>query len=174
VKDLLRTLLDIARPRSASPQSMSLIDVLDHSLDFFREKLKGRGIVVERNYSSVTKIVANRDRLEQVFLNLIVNAIDAMPRGGTLTVHLTQPPSELLKICIADTGIGIEPDVLDQIFEPFCTTKERGKGTGVGLLVSQRIIHDHGGKISAASEPGVGTQLSILLPSGEPINSSEA
>jgi len=174
VKDLLRTLLDIARPRSASPQLMSLIDVLDHSLDFFREKLKGRGIVVERNYSSVAKIVANRDRLEQVFLNLIVNAIDAMPRGGTLTVHLTQPTSELVKICIADTGIGIEPDVLDQIFEPFYTTKVRGKGTGLGLLVSQRIIHDHGGKISAASEPGVGTQLSILLPSGEPINSSEA
>jgi len=173
VKDLLRTLLDIARPRNARPQSMSLIDVLDHSLAFFREKLKGRGIVVERDYSSVPKIVANRDRLEQVFLNLIVNAIDAMPSGGILTVHLTQPTSELIEIRIADTGIGIEPDVLDQIFEPFYTTKERGKGTGLGLLVSQRIIHDHGGKISAASEFGVGTQISILLPSGEQAMSSE-
>jgi signal transduction histidine kinase len=173
VKDLLRTLLDIARPRNARPQSMSLVDILDHSLGFFREKLKGRGIVVERDYSSVPKIVANRDRLEQVFLNLIVNAIDAMPDGGTLTVHLTQPTSELIEICIADTGIGIEPDVLDQIFEPFYTTKERGKGTGLGLLVSQRIIHDHGGKISAESEFGVGTQISILLPSGEQATSSE-
>jgi signal transduction histidine kinase len=173
VKDLLRTLLDIARPRNARPQSMSLVDVLDHSLGFFREKLKGRGIVVERDYSSVPKIVANRDRLEQVFLNLIVNAIDAMPSGGTLTVHLTQPTSELIEIRITDTGIGIEPDVLDQIFEPFYTTKERGKGTGLGLLVSQRIIHDHGGKISAESEFGVGTQISILLPSGEQATSSE-
>jgi two-component system sensor kinase FixL len=119
VKDLLRTLLDIAHPRNASPQAMSPADVLDHSLEFFREKLKGRGIVVERNYSPVPKVVANRDRLEQVFLNLIVNAIDAMPKGGTLTVHLTQPTSELIEIRIADTGIGIEPDVLDQIFEPF-------------------------------------------------------
>jgi PAS domain S-box-containing protein len=173
VKDLLRTLLDIAHPRNARPQAMSLVDVLDHGLEFFREKLKGRGIVVERNYSFVPKIVANRDRLEQVFLNLIVNAIDAMPRGGTLTVHLTQPSSELIEIRIADTGIGIEPDVLDQIFEPFYTTKERGKGTGLGLLVSQRIIHDHGGKISATSEFGVGTQISILLPTGEQAISSE-
>ena len=173
VKDLLRTLLDIAHPRNASPQAMSLVDVLDHSLEFFREKLKGRGIVVERDYSPVSEVVANRDRLEQVFLNLIVNAIDAMPRGGTLTVHLMQPSPELIEICVADTGIGIEPDVLDQIFEPFYTTKERGKGTGLGLLVSQRIIHDHGGKISAASEVGAGTRISILLPSSEQAISSE-
>jgi two-component system sensor kinase FixL len=173
VKDLLRTLLDIARPRDATPQALPLTDVLDHSLEFFREKLKGRGIVVERDYSVVPNVVANRDRLEQVFLNLIVNAIDAMPRGGTLTVDLTQPSPEVIEIRIADTGIGIEPDVLDQIFEPFYTTKERGKGTGLGLLVSQRIIHDHGGKISAASEPGVGTQISILIPSGGQADSVE-
>ena len=173
VKDLLRTLLDIAHPRNAIPQAMSLVDVLDHSLEFFREKLKGRGIVVERDYSPVSEVVANRDRLEQVFLNLIVNAIDAMPSGGTLTVHLMQPSPKLIEICVADTGIGIEPDVLYQIFEPFYTTKERGKGTGLGLLVSQRIIHDHGGKISAASEVGAGTRISILLPSSEQAISSE-
>jgi len=167
VKDLLRTLLDIARPRNAMPSALSVADVLDHSLGFFREKLKGRGIVVERNYSASPTVVANRDRLEQVFLNLVVNAIDAMPGGGTLTVHLTTPSDELVEVSIADTGVGIEPDALDQIFEPFYTTKERGKGTGLGLLVSQRIIHDHGGKISAESEPGVGTRMSILLPSTE-------
>ena len=174
VKDLLRTLLDIAHPRTTTPQSLSLVDVLDHSLEFFREKLRGHGIVVERDYSPVPKIVANRDRLEQVFLNLIVNAIDAMPGGGTLTVRLTLSTSEIIEICIADDGIGIEPDALDKIFEPFYTTKERGKGTGLGLLVSQRIIHDHGGKIRATSQPGVGTQISILLPSGEPDVESES
>jgi len=173
VKDLLRTLLDIARPRNARPQPLPLAEVLDHSLGFFREKLKGRGIVVERDYSVVPSVVANRDRLEQVFLNLIVNAIDAMPSGGTLTVHLTQLVPELIEIRIADTGIGIEPEVLEQIFEPFYTTKERGKGTGLGLLVSQRIIHDHGGVISAASEPGVGTQISIKIPIGGQADSAE-
>jgi PAS domain S-box-containing protein len=164
VKDLLRTLLDIARPQSAQPVAISLIEVLDHSLGFFREKLKGRGIVVETDYSPVPKIVAERDRLEQVFLNLIVNAVDAMASGGTLTVHLARSTPELVEVCIADTGCGIDPAVLDHIFEPFYTTKERGKGTGLGLLVSQRIIHDHGGKITATSQPGAGTQILIRLP----------
>ena len=164
VKDLLRTLLDIARPQNSMPEAISLVDVLDHSLGFFREKLKGRGIVVETDYSPVPKIVANRDRLEQVFLNLIVNAVDAMSSGGTLTVHLARSTPELVEVCVADTGCGIEPEVLDHIFEPFYTTKERGKGTGLGLLVSQRIIHDHGGKITATSQPGVGTRILIRLP----------
>jgi two-component system sensor kinase FixL len=164
VKDLLRTLLDIARPQSSKPEAVSLAEVLDHSLGFFREKLKGRSIVVETDYSPVPKVIANRDRLEQVFLNLIVNAVDAMASGGTLTVHLAPSTPGIVEICIADTGCGIEPQVLDHIFEPFYTTKERGKGTGLGLLVSQRIIHDHGGKITATSEPDVGTQISIRLP----------
>ncbi len=166
VRDLLRTLLNIARPRTAAPEKTSLVEIIDHSLAFFREKLKGRGIVVERDYARVPEIMGSPDRLEQVFLNLIVNAIDAMPGGGTLTVRVRPSTSELVEISIADTGIGIEPDVLDQIFEPFYTTKERGKGTGLGLLVSQRIIHDHGGRITAESEPGVGTRLSIFLPTG--------
>lgn len=164
VKDLLRTLLDIARPQNSMPEAISLVDVLDHSLGFFREKLKGRGIVVETDYSPVPKVIANRDRLEQVFLNLIVNAVDAMSSGGTLTVHLARSTPEIMEVCIADTGCGIEPEVLNHIFEPFYTTKERGKGTGLGLLVSQRIIHDHGGKITATSQPGIGTQISIRLP----------
>jgi PAS domain S-box-containing protein len=164
VKDLLRTLLDMARPRTASPVELSLADILDHSLGFFREKLKGRGIIVERDYDPVPTVVANRDRLEQVILNLIVNAADAMPDGGILTVRLALASAETVEIQIVDTGIGIEREALDRIFEPFYTTKERGKGTGLGLMVSQRIIHDHGGTINAESEPGVGTAISIRLP----------
>jgi PAS domain S-box-containing protein len=165
VKDLLRTLLDMARPRSSMPAEMSLVDVLDHGLGFFREKLKGRGIVIERDYASVPTVVADRDRLEQVFLNLIVNAADAMADGGTLTVRVASSGPEIVEVQIADTGIGIEPATLDRIFEPFYTTKERGKGTGLGLLVSRRIIHDHGGTIGVESHLGVGTTILIRLPS---------
>jgi PAS domain S-box-containing protein len=165
VKDLLRTLLNMARPRTPSPTEVSLVDVLDHSLDFFREKLRGRRVVVERDYSAVAPVLADRDRLEQVFLNLIVNASDAMPHGGTLTVRLAASSPEIVQVQIADTGTGIEPAVLSRIFEPFYTTKERGEGTGLGLLVSQRIIHDHGGTIGVESELGVGTTISIRLPS---------
>ena len=92
---------------------------------------------------------------------------DAMPNGGTLTVRLASGSSGLVDVQIADTGVGIEPDALERIFEPFYTTKERGKGTGLGLLVSRRIIHDHGGRILAESEPGEGTCFSIQLPCDE-------
>ena len=142
-------------------------DILDHSLEFFREKLRGRGIVIERDYAIVPPVLGDRDRLEQVFLNLIVNAADAMPQGGTLTVRLAPAGDGLIEIRVSDTGIGIEPDVLGRIFEPFYTTKERGKGTGLGLLVGKRIIQDHGGRIAVESELDVGTTFRIALPTSE-------
>jgi len=164
VTDLLQTLLNIARPRRAEPESIGVADVLDHSVDFFREKLKGRGIVVERDYGFRPCVVADRDRLEQVFLNLIVNAADAMPSGGTLSVRIDRPSPELVEIAIEDTGVGIEPHDLARIFDAFYTTKERGKGTGLGLLVSQRIVREHGGTLRVESETGKGTRFTIALP----------
>ena len=123
VTDLLQTLLNIARPRRAEPETIAVADVLDHSVDFFREKLKGRGVVVERDYGVRPNVVADRDRLEQVFLNLIVNAADAMPTGGTLSVRIDRANPELVEIAIEDTGVGIEPSHLDRIFDAFYTTK---------------------------------------------------
>ncbi len=167
VTDLLQTLLNIARPRRAEPEPIDVADVLDHSVDFFREKLKGRGIVVERDYGVRPNVVADRDRLEQVFLNLIVNAADAMPNGGTLCVRVERQDPELVGISIEDTGVGIEPRQLDRIFDAFYTTKERGKGTGLGLLVSQRIVREHGGTLRVQSELGKGTRFTITLPGAE-------
>lgn len=165
VTDLLQTLLNIARPRHSAHEAIFVADVLDHSVDFFREKLKGRGIVVERDYATHPTVVADRDRLEQVFLNLIVNAADAMPSGGTLSVRIGRPSPERVEIAIEDTGVGIEPRHLDRIFDAFYTTKERGKGTGLGLLVSQRIVNEHGGTLQVQSELGKGTRFTIALPS---------
>ena len=165
VTDLLQTLLNIARPRRSEHESIAVADVLDHSVDFFREKLKGRGIVVERDYGPRPTVVADRDRLEQVFLNLIVNAADAMPDGGTLSVRIERPNEEVVEIGIEDTGVGIAPQHLDRIFDAFYTTKERGKGTGLGLLVSQRIVREHGGTLRVQSDLGKGTRFTITLPS---------
>ncbi len=167
VTDLLQTLLNIARPRRAEPEKIDVADVLDHSVDFFREKLKGRGIVVERDYAARPAVVADRDRLEQVFLNLIVNAADAMPSGGTLSVRIERQDPEFVEIAIEDTGVGIAPRELDRIFDAFYTTKERGKGTGLGLLVSQRIIREHGGTLRVQSEVGKGTRFTLTLPGAE-------
>ncbi len=164
VTDLLQTLLNIARPRHAEPEPLGIADVLDHSVDFFREKLKGRGVVVERDYGCRPTVVADRDRIEQVFLNLIVNAADAMPRGGTLSVRIEEPTNDVVEISIEDTGVGIEPRDLERIFDAFYTTKERGKGTGLGLLVSQRIVNEHGGTLRVASEVGKGSRFTIGLP----------
>jgi len=169
VTDLLQTLLNIARPRRAEPELLAVADVVDHSVDFFREKLKGRGIVVERNYRTRPVVVADRDRLEQVILNLSVNAADAMPDGGTLSVRIGSPRAEVVEIEVEDTGIGIAPHDLDRIFDAFYTTKERGKGTGLGLLVSQRIVHEHGGTLRVRSELGRGSCFLITLPNADPM-----
>jgi PAS domain S-box-containing protein len=164
VTDLLRTLLNVARPRRAEPGPLNVVDTLDHSVEFFREKLRGHGVEVERRYSVKPTLIADRDRLEQVFLNLIVNAADAMPMGGTLRVAVEMPDPEVVEIRIEDTGTGIAPDALARIFDAFYTTKERGKGTGLGLLVSQQIVRDHGGRIQVESEEGQGTCFTIQLP----------
>lgn len=164
VTDLLQTLLNVARPRRAEPAVLGVADVLDHGVEFFREKLKGRGIVVERDYGCRPSVVADRDRLEQVFLNLVVNAADAMPSGGTLSARIDCPAPDAVEVSIEDTGVGIAPGDLERIFDAFYTTKERGKGTGLGLLVSQRIVTEHGGTLRVNSEVGKGTRFTIVLP----------
>ncbi len=113
------------------------------------------------------KILGDPDRLHQLFLNLALNAVDAMKGGGNLTVTVRQPESgesKGVEVIFTDTGGGISQEDMGRIFDPFFTTKEVGKGTGLGLAVSYGIVKDHGGMISAESEPGKGTTFHILFP----------
>ncbi len=107
------------------------------------------------------------DQLEQVMLNLLSNAVDAMPRGGTVRISLMHDSGreDQLRLDVSDEGHGIPEEIRVRIFDPFFSTKEIGKGTGLGLAISYGIIKDHGGDILVASEPGVGTTFSVLLPS---------
>ncbi len=167
VTDLLQTLLNIARPGESMRARVRLGEVLDHALDFFREKLAKRNIEVERIFSPVPELVGDRDRLEQVFLNLISNAVDAMPTGGRLMAILETDKTrdgDFVRATLADTGVGMDPETCAQVFEPFYTTKERGKGNGLGLVVSKSIVTDHGGTIECESEPEKGTRFSVILP----------
>ena len=164
VTDLLQTLLNIARPHTPVREPVRIDQVLDHALDFFREKLRARGIEIERQDQDVCEILGDRDRLEQVFLNLIVNAADAMPNGGKLRAGVDLDPEGLVRIAIEDTGHGIDPDALERIFEPFYTSKERGQGTGLGLVVSRSIVIDHDGRIKVESEVGKGTRFVLCFP----------
>ncbi|MBF0496069.1 MAG: sensor histidine kinase, partial [Deltaproteobacteria bacterium] len=101
---------------------------------------------------------------EQVFLNLFINAIQAMPDGGTITINAFREASDYIKIDIKDSGVGIKPEQLEHIFEPFYTTKSVGRGTGLGLAVSYALVKKHGGYIEVKSKVNVGTTFSIYLP----------
>ncbi|HEX7768021.1 MAG TPA: ATP-binding protein, partial [Nitrospira sp.] len=113
-------------------------------------------------------------QIHEVFCNLIENAMDAMPEGGTLTVQsqaVEAPPTEKtshwLAVDIADTGPGIAPEHREQIFQPFFTTKKAGRGTGLGLSIAFDTIRSHGGQVLVESEPGKGTRFRVLLRSSE-------
>jgi signal transduction histidine kinase len=171
VSKILRQLIDFSREDSGARETIFVEEVIDEALSMLDYMLVGRNITVERAYQSETAYVcADLSLLEQVFINLVINAADAMPRGGNLTVttRLAQGESptdqRYLEIVFADTGYGIASQDLDWIFEPFYTTKERGKGTGLGLFISYGIIEKHGGTIDVESELGVGTSLTVRLP----------
>lgn len=164
VTSLIETLLNIARPRKSLRLPVRIENVLEHALDFFREKLRARGVEVERRYSPVPEIEGDKDRLEQMLLNLIVNAADAMPGGGKLVVSIETGEDDWVEIALADTGHGIPADAIEQIFEPFHTTKPAGEGTGLGLVVCRSIVHDHGGTVAVDSREGEGTRFTLRFP----------
>jgi signal transduction histidine kinase len=106
---------------------------------------------------------ADPQQLQQILLNLSLNAVDAMPNGGTLTIGAAAARGQAVTITVADTGIGIDADVLPRIFQPFFTSKKR-RGLGLGLPICDRIVKSHGGKIEVESRPGEGTTFTIQLP----------
>jgi PAS domain S-box-containing protein len=150
--------------------NMALPDLLDDTLSFYEHEFLIRGIEVVRDYRSLSAVHGSRGEIQQVFANLISNALDAMARDGTLTVRVIDVPNPQrpgVQINVEDTGSGIDSDNLNRIFEPFFTTKQT-TGTGLGLWVAKEIIEKHGGSISVNSHrsPGgeSGTRFSIFLP----------
>ena len=123
-----------------------------------------KSVTVIKNFGEIPEITCAPSQINQVFLNLITNAVQAMPEErGTITLT-THTDGIGVTVEVADDGAGIPPEVMDRIFDPFFTTKEIGKGTGLGLSISYKIIVEHGGKISVESEPGLGTKFTVWLP----------
>ena len=164
ITELIQTLLNVARPHDSVSLPVDLAETLDGSLGFFHERLRRRGIAVERDFAQIPSVQGDPDRLQQVFLNVFANAADAMPDGGTLAVSLGTRDAATVIVRVRDTGTGMPPEEMERVFEPFFTTKPRGRGTGLGLLVSRGIVADHGGSIEVSSELGEGTEIRILLP----------
>ena len=164
ISKIIQTLLNMARPRHKRRMPVVLGPLIETSLAFIREKLARRDIQVDATLQDAPSIIGDPERLQQLFLNLFLNAADAMPDGGELRVSLEPTTDTELEIRIGDTGAGISGRDLEHIFDPFFTTKAAGEGNGLGLMVSQGIVADHGGQISVSSSIGEGTEFLIVLP----------
>jgi signal transduction histidine kinase len=165
ISNIIRTLLNVSRPRQPNRMPLLLNEVLDTTLSFVQEKLRRRGIVPDRRFEEVPEIRADADKLQQLFLNLFLNAADSMPEGGTLIVSLRATEPDGVEVRIRDTGNGMPPQKVERIFDPFFTTKPAGEGHGLGLVVAKGIVLDHDGEIEVTSTPGEGTEFRIQLPS---------
>jgi PAS domain S-box-containing protein len=163
VTGLIQTLMNFARPQRETPRALRVEEIAERGLSLIAETARQRGIEIERRFEKTAPIVAQGERLERALLDLFVNACDAMTPGGRLSIA-TRALADGVEIRVEDTGSGIAPDALERIFEPFYTTKPRGKGTGLGLLVTRGIVVEHGGTIDVESELGKGTAFRIRLP----------
>lgn len=166
--DLIRNLLTLSRTAPMNVQSTDLHAVIDRCLLLVRHQLEFNGIELQQKRALDLPLVAcDPAQIEQVLLALIMNAIDAMPRGGTLWIE-TRFTHHEIEIKVRDNGTGIAPEVLPQIFEPFMTTKENGRGVGLGLAISHGIVERHNGRIEVQSDPGRGATFTVTLPAQAP------
>jgi PAS domain S-box-containing protein len=165
IKDLIRSLQEFNRPSSGKKVAMDVHKSLNAVLLLHKSDFKNKRIAVELKYTEpMPQILAVSDQIKQVFLNLLTNAGDACQESGGMITISTWQENDKVAVAIQDTGIGIKPEQMEHIFQPFYTTKPAVKGTGLGLSVSYGIIKQHQGKIRVESRPGEGTTFTVLLP----------
>ena len=165
INKIVRQLVDFSRPERGNAMLLDVAAVLDEAVEIARYDPRSGNLQFNRTYASnLPPIRAVREHLLQVFLNIIYNAMDAMNKGGVLTIRLDCHGEDLL-IDFKDTGVGIDSDNLERVFDPFFTTKGPGRGTGLGLAVTRHLVSQHNGRISLDSKRGVGTSIRITLPS---------
>jgi len=193
VVEILQTLLTASSPAEPLFKRVDLNRLVGEILDLMAPILSRRGVAVDQAIDpDLPSVVGDATQIQQVLLNLIANALDAMPDGGTLKVATRRAPCpehvaamaqrkrrpatgelpltaphDVVEIRLSDTGQGISPQHLDRIFEPFFTTKQPGKGTGLGLSICRRIVKAHGGRIEVDSRVGAGTTFTIALPAAK-------
>jgi two-component system sensor histidine kinase HydH len=163
INAIVSQMLRMAAPGQPAFKTVRIHGLLDHSLRLVERQISGKLISLERDYKAAPDAVRGDEfQLQQAFMNLFLNAIEAMGASGTLAVSTETKGGGQLRIQIRDTGTGVAPENLGRLFEPFFTTKKNG--TGLGLAISQRIVLEHRGTITALSEKNQGSTFSILLP----------
>ena len=166
--DLVSNLLQFSRRGADARSTVNVGEELTKTTELIDHHLRKREVRIAQDFDpQAPMIAADRQKLRQVFLNLLTNAADAMPRGGELRLKVSAITLENdrpgVVIEFTDTGHGIAPEHLPNVFEPFFTTKEEGKGTGLGLAICRRIVQEHGGRLAIESQPGLGTTVRIEL-----------
>jgi signal transduction histidine kinase len=152
-RNIVRNLMDFARQTKPQRQVADINLVLSQTVDLVRQLLERRGVAIEEDYASeLDPLTVDSGQMKQVFLNLVTNAVQAMPQGGTLSLRTARVGDEVT-VSVSDTGQGVPLELRERIFEPFFTTKPVGEGTGLGLSISLGIVKEHGGRITVDSPP---------------------
>ena len=165
IRDIVSNLKSFAHPDEKEPEDADVVQILEDAIRLSASELRFKATVV-RDFAAVPPIACRPRQIEQVFINLLVNAAQAIPEKGTVTVAVALAGREVL-VRIGDSGTGIPPELKKRLFEPFFTTKPVGKGTGLGLHVAYKIVRAHGGRIEADSTPGQGTVMTVRFPVGK-------
>ena len=164
-RGITHRLLGFARRMEANRQELSVPEVLTETMGFLERGAKNRGVNIGTDFAEgLPDIVSDRGQLQQVFLNIMGNALDAVPDGGKVDIACTRTDGGGLLVRVTDNGKGMSPEVIKHIFEPFFTTKKTGEGTGLGLALADQIIRTHRGRIRAESTIGRGTTFYVYLP----------
>ncbi|HYA31981.1 MAG TPA: ATP-binding protein, partial [Thermodesulfovibrionales bacterium] len=163
IAKIVRSLGDFARISSAEKTVSNISEILDRTVNLVKYDKRFKHIHLETDIGDIPFLKVNPDKIQQVFLNLILNALDAMPDGGTLRIAMERRDS-FVEVVFNDSGAGIDESLQDRIFDPFFTTKTPGKGTGLGLSICYGIIREHNGTITVKSKRGEGTTFVIRLP----------
>lgn len=172
VSDIAKGLLSYCRPSPATRTALDIRSSIQHAISMIEQSAGRNGVEIDNQIpGNLPPVTANPDEMQQVFINLLMNALDAMPEGGRLEINASVSESnanpgstDSLTVMIRDNGTGIPPHIQEQIYEPFFTTKGEGKGTGLGLSICSGLIRSHGGTIDISSTPGEGTLVTIQLP----------
>jgi two-component system NtrC family sensor kinase len=179
--DSVKNFLSFTRQPKPQLRSLDVNEVLEELIHLSEPWFLARNVRLSSHLSpDLPSILGDSTHLQTLFLNLITNALDAMPQGGALTIKTRQTPPTLssedgrwLEISITDNGIGITEESKKRIFDPFFTTKKMGEGTGLGLAICEKIVKEHSGRIDVESEVGKGSTFSVTIPVFERIEINE-
>jgi PAS domain S-box-containing protein len=161
---IIKNLLEFSRESGTGLERLDVNDLLARTLQLMQKYLQDNGVRVQTEFGPIPPCLANTNAMRQIALNLITNAVQAMPTGGDLTLRTGTAETNLIRLEVCDTGVGIPVEHLQDIFNPFYTTKAPGQGTGLGLSVVHSILRRYHGDIRVKSEVGVGTTFTIDLP----------